>query len=54
LLQVADPQSRLRELYALRDPLYREVANHIIDGRRHHARQVVQLLTDMLREPCES
>lgn len=32
LLQVADPLKRLEELYALRDPLYRETAHLIVDG----------------------
>ena len=34
LLQVADPLARLRELYAARDPLYREVADTVIDVNR--------------------
>ena len=31
LLQVADPLQRLRELYAQRDPLYRETAHFVIE-----------------------
>jgi shikimate kinase len=31
LLQVADPLQRLREMYAERDPLYRECAHYVID-----------------------
>lgn len=31
LLQVADPLAKLRELYAVRDPLYRECAHFIVD-----------------------
>jgi len=31
LLQTADPQSKLRELFAIRDPLYREVADIVVD-----------------------
>ncbi len=34
LLQVADPQARLRELYAARDPLYRETAHFVIETGR--------------------
>lgn len=34
LLQVADPLNRLRELHALRDPLYRETAHFIIETGR--------------------
>ena len=31
LLQVANPLQKLRELYAVRDPLYRECAHFVID-----------------------
>jgi len=31
LLQVQDPLSRLRELYEIRDPIYRSVANFVVD-----------------------
>jgi shikimate kinase len=34
LLQVADPLQRLRDLYAQRDPLYRETAHHVIETGR--------------------
>jgi len=34
LLQVADPIARLRALYQVRDPLYREVAHTIVDTGR--------------------
>lgn len=34
LLQVADPLARLRDLYALRDPLYRETAHFVIETGR--------------------
>lgn len=34
LLQVDDPQERLRALYRERDPLYREVASYVIETRR--------------------
>lgn len=32
LLQVEDPLARLEEIYALRDPLYMEIADIVIDG----------------------
>lgn len=32
LLQVENPLERLEELYAIRDPLYRETADIVIDG----------------------
>ena len=34
LLQVADPQARLRELLDVRDPLYRETAHYVIETGR--------------------
>jgi shikimate kinase len=34
LLQVADPRARIEELYRQRDPLYREIADIVIDGGR--------------------
>ena len=40
LLATPDPQKKLEELYELRDPLYREVADLIVDT----GRQSVQIL----------
>jgi len=34
LLQVEDPLARLREMYAVRDPLYRETAHFVIETGR--------------------
>ena len=34
LLQVADPLARLKELYAARDPLYREAARFVVETGR--------------------
>ena len=42
LLQTADPHGRLEALLAVRDPLYREVADFIIATDRRHIKQVVQ------------
>lgn len=48
LLQTADPRAKLEELMASRDPLYREIADVIIetDGKRVRdvVRQIIQLL----------
>jgi shikimate kinase len=44
LLQVADPLLKLSELFAQRDPFYREVADLIVDGSRSNAQCVLQLL----------
>lgn len=50
LLQVADPLLRLKELYAQRDPFYREVANLVVDGSRINALGVLQLLVKEVGE----
>jgi shikimate kinase len=51
LLQTDDPLGRLQELYDLRDPLYREVADLVIDtGRQSLATLLEQLL---IRLPAE-
>lgn len=34
LLQVADPLQKLKDLYQVRDPLYREVAHHVLETGR--------------------
>jgi len=44
LLQVDDPLAKLKELHARRDPLYREVADLVVDGSRLNAQAVAQLL----------
>ena len=44
LLQVADPLKRLRDLYAQRDPLYRETAEFVIDTGRHSLATLVNLM----------
>ncbi len=44
LLQVADPLARLRELYAERDPLYREVAHFSIDTGRPSVPTLVNMI----------
>ena len=48
LLQVADPRQRLRELYALRDPLYREVADVVVDTAHKSAAVLVNLISMQL------
>lgn len=44
LLQVADPARRLREMYAVRDPLYREVAHYVIETGRPSVHSLVQMI----------
>lgn len=44
LLQVPDPLARLRELYVLRDPLYRESARFIVETGRPSVATLVNLI----------
>lgn len=44
LLQVSDPLGRLNELYAERDPLYRQAAHFVIDSGRGTTHAVINLL----------
>lgn len=44
LLNVEDPLTRLRELHAVRDPLYREVAHAVVETGRGAPQQVVQAI----------
>jgi shikimate kinase len=44
LLQVDDPLLKLKELYSQRDPLYREVADLVVDGSRNNAQGILKLL----------
>jgi shikimate kinase len=44
LLQVADPLNKLRELYAERDPLYRETAHFVIDTGRPSVPTLVNMI----------
>jgi shikimate kinase len=48
LLQVQDPQQRLRDLYAQRDPLYRETAHFIIDTGRPSVSTLVNMIVMQL------
>lgn len=54
LLRVADPLVRLEELYALRDPLYRETAHFIVEGGRLVASGIVQLLLREYEQTCQN
>jgi shikimate kinase len=44
LLQVADPLGRLRELYQVRDPLYREAAHFVIETGRPSVASLVNMI----------
>jgi shikimate kinase len=53
LIQVENPLARLRELYAQRDPLYRAVADLVIDGRRLNTQGVMQWLLKEIDKRCK-
>lgn len=42
LLQIADPRARLAELYEQRDPLYREIADLVVDTSRQSVQHLAQ------------
>ncbi|MGN2392859.1 shikimate kinase AroK [Pelomicrobium sp. G1] len=50
LLQTADPKARLDELLRERDPLYREVADLVVDTGRAGALALVRRIEKRLRE----
>lgn len=52
LLQVADPEKKLEELFAQRDPLYREVADIILDSLGGSIAQLVKRLERELQKQC--
>jgi shikimate kinase len=48
LLQVGDPLQRLRDLFALRDPLYRETAHFQIDTGRPSVATLVSMICSQI------
>lgn len=48
LLQTGDPLTKLRELFAQRDPLYREVADLVVDTGRQNVTSFARQLKDKL------
>ena len=50
LLATPDPRARLAALYAERDPLYREVADVVIDTGRQSAQRLARQLLSRLEE----
>ena len=48
LLQVADPQARLRDLFEKRDPLYRETAHYVIETGRPSVSTLVNMIVAQL------
>lgn len=54
LLQTADPQAKLAELFDQRDPLYREIADVIVDTGSQSVRSLAQRLERQLHETRRS
>ena len=50
LLQVEDPLARLKDLYVQRDPIYRELADLVVDGGRFNASGILQILINAYEE----
>lgn len=48
LLQVADPLKRLKELFSVRDPLYRETAHFVIETGRPSVSTLVNMIVMQL------
>ena len=53
LLQVADPKAKIAELYAQRDPLYREIADIVIEGGSRTPLGVARLIEEEVQRRCE-
>ncbi|MCF8999020.1 shikimate kinase AroK [Acinetobacter nectaris] len=50
LLQVENPEQKLKDLLSIRDPLYREVAHFVVDTHSGAARDLAyQILDDILK-----
>ena len=52
LLQVENPLQRLLALHGERAPLYREIADVVIDGNRTNAQSVVQTILKEYENRC--
>lgn len=53
LLHGADPLARLEELYAIRDPLYREIADLVIDTGRQGVGALVARVLAEIPDECK-
>ncbi|HSH55029.1 MAG TPA: shikimate kinase [Methylophilaceae bacterium] len=49
LLQNADPRSSLEQLFATRDPLYREIATHIVDTGGQPVSQILHQIESLFK-----
>ena len=53
LLATPDPQGKLEELYLMRDPLYREVADVVLDTGKQSAQALAKSLLERLDASCK-
>lgn len=53
LLQVADPRAKIAELYAQRDPLYREIADIVVVGGRQAPSTLAKQLEQEIIARCK-
>jgi shikimate kinase len=49
LLQTGNPEERLRELLAIRDPLYRSIAHHVVITLDGSARELAQKIIHIIQ-----
>ena len=54
LLATPDPQKKLEELYALRDPLYREVADLVVDTGKQSVQVLAKEILARLDSTCSA
>jgi len=54
LLATQNPLGRLKELYAVRDPLYREIADVIVETGSQSARALSRTLLTRVEERCKA
>ncbi len=50
LLQIADPRKKLESLFEIRDPLYREVSDYIINTGDGKIKDIIDIIVDKLKE----
>jgi shikimate kinase len=53
LLQVEDPLAKLKQLYDLRDPIYREAAHIVVESKSGAAAHLAQQIERDLQTRCE-
>jgi shikimate kinase len=49
LLQIGNPEARLKELLAIRDPLYRSIAHHVVMTLDGSARELAQKIIHIIQ-----